>query len=192
VNRTKLAALFAPIVVLCQLLEQYPCFADDPPQPARAVLPAMAPTREAPRAHDEAVDGWYLAGGIVTIAAGLGLGVAGVYAALRRDAITSDAGYQRFSEGVPPSIDTCNAARNGVANQHYRLLSGAAFPSEMAAKCDEIDTLIAVEVISFPMSLVLAGLGSFLIVEAFGVGFGESASITPTISPGYAGVSGRF
>lgn len=189
-NRTKLASVLAPIVVLCQLLEQYPCFADDPPQPARAVLPAMAPTRE-PTTH-EPVDGWYLAGGIVTIAAGLGLGGAGVYAALRRDAITSDAGYQRFSEGVPASIDTCNAARNGVANQHYRLLPGAAFPSEMAAKCDEIDTLIAVEVISFPMSLVLAGLGSFLIVEAFGVGFGESASITPTLAPGYAGVSGRF
>jgi hypothetical protein len=153
-----------------------------------------ASAEEAPEeAPEEGVNPWYLSGGLLALATGLGLGAAGTYAILQIDSLQEDEGYQRFQDGVPPSIDTCNAARNGIANGDYRLLEGAAFPSEVEATCDELDTLVAVEIIAFPMSIIFAGLGSYLLIEAFGVGHdGDGLALTPTIGPGYAGIGGTF
>jgi len=146
-------------------------------------------------AETQPVSSLHLAGGLLTITAGLGLAAAGAYAIVRIDEIQSEPDYQRFQQGVPPSLDTCGAARDGVANFDYRLLNGAALPSDMAARCDEIDTLVAVELIAFPTALILAGLGSYLVAEAFGEGYDDSRGslkVEPVIGPGYAGVSGTF
>lgn len=134
------------------------------------------------------VNSWYAAGGVLAIAAGLGLGAAGTWAVLRIDEIEDEAGYVRFSDGVPKALDTCGAAREGTPNLDYRLLDGAFLPSKMVARCDEVDDLVTLQVIAFPTAVILAGLGSYFLLEAFGVGY-DNLAIAPIIVEEQQGVA---
>ncbi len=155
---------------------------------AALLIASSARNASAQEAPSRPVNAWYAAGGVLAIAAGLGLGAAGTWAVLRIDDIEDEPGYQRFSDGVPGALDTCAAAREGTPNLDYRLLAGAYLPSQMVAKCDEVDDLVTLEIIAFPTAVILAGLGSYFLLEAFGVGY-DSVAVAPIVVEDQQGVA---
>ena len=86
---------------------------------------------------------------------------------------------------MPPALDTCDAAENGLANRDYRLVEGGLLPSEAVAICKQRQQLIAVQLIAFPTSVVLTGLGALLMAEAFGEG-PDDLQIGADVGPGRA------
>lgn len=153
-------------------------------------LIARSTRAEEPDSEGDAtqVEPWYLVGGIAAASTGVALGVLGTWAVLELDALDEDPRFGRFKEGVPASIDPCEAASLGVANKDYRLLDGAMLPSEARARCADRDELIAIQLVSFPAAVVLSGLGAFLITEAFGTGPDDLELITQ-IGPGRFGAT---
>jgi len=122
------------------------------------------------RGDDDGLGEWYLAGAITAATAGITMGALGIWATLRVDAIDDDPRFQRFKEGVPPSVNPCETAELGVPNKDYRLLPGAMFPSEARAACADRKEMVAVQIVTLPTAVVLSGLSAFLFAEAFGQG----------------------
>lgn len=136
---------------------------------------------------------WYLAGAITAATAGITMGALGVWATLRLDSIDEEPRFVRFAEGVPSSLDPCEAARLGVPNKDYRLLPGAMFPSEATALCADRDEMIAMQLVTLPATVVFSGLAAFLFAEAFGEG-PDDLQIATQVGPSSFGLtaSARF
>ena len=131
---------------------------------------------------------WYLVGAITSAAAGITMGAIGIWATLRLDSIDDDPRLARFKEGVPASLDACEAAELGVPNKDYRLLPGAMFPSEVRALCTDRDEMVAVQLVTLPATVVFSGLAAFLFAEAFGEG-PDDLQIATQVGPSSFGVT---
>jgi len=94
---------------------------------------------------------------------GIGVGsafiAAGIYSVVRVSQIQNDDSVERYRQGFPSGVDSCEQAEAGVNSP----ISGAATPTEMQDFCSSAKTFQALEFVFFGLGAITAGAGIYFL-----------------------------
>ncbi len=96
--------------------------------------------------------------------AGIGVGgaliVGGFYSMLKVSSIQNDEAFDAYRRGFPAGVDVCDSADSGKLSE----VPSAASPAEASDQCSSARTFGTLQWVFFPVGLVAAGAGTYLLV----------------------------
>jgi hypothetical protein len=105
---------------------------------------------------------------------GVGVGgaliAAGVFSALKVNAIENDDKVERYRQGFRPDVDSCKQAEAGVSSR----VPGAASPGDMQDYCSSAGTFQALQFVFFGLGAISAGAGIYLLATDHGATASQS------------------
>ncbi|MEZ4443265.1 MAG: hypothetical protein R3B72_29485 [Polyangiaceae bacterium] len=161
------------------------------PTPSAATAPTSAslgppepPPEDPTTSRGGEIQPWYLAGGVASVTVGAGL--AAPSRRLGGGALDEVRTPRRASKSSAKGATSARHLRRGRERlRQPRLPSPWRWPCRAVALCKQRQQLIAVQLIAFPTSVVLTGLGALLMAEAFGEG-PDDLQIGADVGPGRA------
>jgi hypothetical protein len=138
-----------------------------------------------PLPKDAPIDG-RMVGGFVTLAAGVGLGAVGLWAALDVNSVRNNESYKTYQNQFSPSQNACSEAEAGTRSSGL----GAPDPAIIVDLCKRASRGELIQAVTFPLAAVAAGVGGYLLgTSSLGKGSDKKDAkpsawrIEPVVSP---------